>query len=171
MGQKEYILCMGGLEIRNDWRLDCCRLKMAIKSLVLLLLRSGICFPSLWFFSMTALPTEWQKQHWAIYGTNLEKEMAIANQFPETWATMEEVCYVRKLYKFTEITWERDQMAPHSHLFPSMHQVSELRHLASSKPVHLPTKIQPVILVDTPWSRRISWLRLPQISVLQNCEI
>lgn len=58
MGQKEYILCMGGLEIRNDWRMDCCRLKMAIKSLVLLLLRIGICFPSLWFLSMTALPTE-----------------------------------------------------------------------------------------------------------------
>ena len=58
MGQKEYILCMGGLEIKNGWRMDCCKLKMAIKSLVLLLLRIGICFPSLWFLSMTALPTE-----------------------------------------------------------------------------------------------------------------
>lgn len=82
---------------------------------------------------------------------------------------MEEVLYVRRLYRFTDMGERPD--GPTLPFVPINAQVSELRHLASSKPVHLPAKNHPVILVDTPWSRRISWLKLPQIPILQNCEI
>lgn len=69
-------------------RMDCCRLKMAIKSLVLLLLRIRISFPSLWFLSMhyqqrmaEATLGKTGGHMPASYGHNLEKEMAIASSF------------------------------------------------------------------------------------------